>query len=540
MMFKSRLLPLFFALFNLLLAKDLLAQTPENPGDNFSNKPVVSVGGFINTAGAGRSEAEAFGGDRLPDAEVTTGIVNESTGSKNHYSNGVDFANDSEIHIKVGGINEFGMKYGAVVELEADVSTDGRDEGFNADKSYIFTESGFGRFEFGNNVAANQKMKVGPSTFARAAGGINGKYLEYINLPMLADSTQASVSQIGTCNGFRVTSSDVVQEFNGGSQSANGSCSKIKLPRFILIPQSPVAHGGYAKGFYNRTTDNNYNNTVASESLGFNEGADGSFGEMEDATKISYFTPRIFGWQLGASFTPDSGNSGSSASISGDNSGDVKNVITWGTNFSNSFGNLGVALSVTGEMGKAEQSRKNLVNTTPERDDLSSYDVGVMATYFGFTVGGSYGSWGSSLMPKSGIYSCQYDQNVGINDQDCDTTTTPAVIAAGQTEKINKFDDATYWTAGLAYQFGPVALSATHLNSEFQDNQYSATSIGVDYRMAKGLMPYLEVTKFAFESKHASYYSGTAVVNQDQLDASKQQIKDNDGYVILTGLLFSF
>ncbi len=232
--------------------------------DNFTNKPTVTIGGFVNVTAAARDNKDIFNQDRLPDAIVSNGEA--SGGTVNPHSNSVDFANDSEIHIKVGGINEFGMKYGAVVELEADLSTDGRNEGFNADKSYVFTESRTGRFEFGNNIGANQKMKVGPSVFARAAGGINGKYLEYVNAPMLADSTQDGITGIGNCNGY-------------ANDDADDQCNKVKLPRFILIPQSPISHGGYAQGFYDRYYDNEYDKSETAnagnyDNVGFIDGGD--------------------------------------------------------------------------------------------------------------------------------------------------------------------------------------------------------------------------------------------------------------------------
>ena len=128
-----------------------------------------------------------------------------------------------------------------------------------------------------------------------------------------------------------------------------------------------------------------------------------------------------------------------------------------------------------------------------------------------------------SLTPQSGIYACDYSSSTLIASQDC-------VDDGDYTNGVTTFDDATYFTAGAAYEMGPVAASVTHISSEFQGNSYEATSFGVDYRMAKGLMPYIEITQFNFESNKpkASDVSNTS------------QLKDNDGYVVLTGLLFSF
>ncbi len=511
---------------SLFASSAAFAQSIPNELMQSPNTPIVTVGGFINVAADRVSQSKPYTKDRLPDAALdANGVVDPTAaGTHNRYSNKYDFTNDSEIYIKVGAISDSGLKYGAIVELEADTSPNGRGNGFNADKSFIFTESRAGKFEFGNNLAANQKMKVGPSVFARAAGGINGKYLEYVNSPMLANSTQVDNS---VCS--------------GGVGTTGNTCGNVKLPRFILIPQSPVAHGGYAKGFYNGSsatnTDGNYDNDNVGTTGSFNSNnlldgnnvvnsnlgiKNGSFGQMEDATKISYYTPRVNGWQLGGSFTPDTGSTGTSAVISGRNSGDIKNVVSFGLNYSDNIGNLGVAMSATGESGQFENS-KMPTGIAGQRNSLSSYDAGVMFTYFGFTIGGSYGYWGTSLQQTKGIYSCDYDSTTALAAQDCTITDT---------YKPKKFKGASYYTTGLAYEFGPIAFSITTMSSNFQKNKYQAQSFGIDYKLARGLMPYIEVTKFKFTSNQVQASGVTAT--------TAKQIFDNKGYVALLGILFAF
>ncbi|MFT6077289.1 MAG: hypothetical protein ACJATU_000485, partial [Rickettsiales bacterium] len=348
---------LLIALLSSACASNSFAQRAKS--DRFSSAPAISVGGFVNFNAALRSEDSAYGGERLPDAD--TAVAN--SGTTNKQNNNPDFANEAEIHIKVAGINEFGMKYGAVIELEANTGNSARNEGVNADKVYIFTESRLGKVEFGNNSAVNQKMKVGPETFARGAGGINGKYLEYVNLPMLAHSSQ-------------VAAGNVICDSNPAPPSTP-DCGKIKLPSFILIPQSPVAHGGYARSFYDSDTSLSNNGELSSNSsdtVAFNSGksTNGQFGDMEDATKINYYTPRISGWQFGLTLTPDTGSDGTSASVSGTTNGDIKQVVSYGLNFSDNFGNLGVAFSATGENGRFEQSSAADI----KRENLKAYDVG--------------------------------------------------------------------------------------------------------------------------------------------------------------------
>jgi hypothetical protein len=491
------------------------------------NKPVLAVGGFINFNAAMRDQENFYSNSRLPDARMIGGFIDaDNSGTKNRLSRSESLANSTEIYVKVGTISSSGIKYGAITEFEFDASTDGLNEGFQVDKGFLFTESKIGKIEFGNNNAVNQKMKVGPSSFARATGGVGGSYLQHINLPMLAHSTQLDNAGNIVCNGGVSVNAD------GTSNALNSACKNVKLPKFILTAQSPIAHGGYAKGYYNRANDNDYltdssgnitndsysssKNTVSNPLYGYK---DGSFRQMEDATKISYYTPRINGWQFGASFAPSAGNEGVTSSISGDNSSDIENITSWGLNYSNEYGNVGAAFSLTGEHGKFTKNQGGI-----ERNDLNSYDAGFILTYFGFTLGGSYGFWGDSLQPKSGIYSCDYDSNLTLANQNCANSS-------------NKFDDANYYTAGIAYEFGPFATSITHISSNFQENKYNATSLGIDYKISRGIMPYAEITQFEFESNQPKALGITA---QSGLNDNVRQLKDNKGYVALIGILLSF
>lgn len=504
---------LIFAVL-LFLVDNLYAQDV----DNLSSLPVINIDGYVNVTGSYSNENKIYSKDQLPDANALNG--NSQPGTHNNMNN-LDVTNEAEIRVKVVG-SDLGIKYGGVVQLESNINTTPFGSSLTVDKAYIFTESMIGKLEFGNNVATDQTMKVGPGTFARGVGGINGQYLQYVNLPMLADASQLGISRIGNCNGYQVN--------NSGNVTGSGSnCSNIKLPSFILIPQLPIASGGYAQSFYDQTKNGNYGALSSASGYEFNKPnsliSDGSFGDMVNATKISYYTPRYSGLQLGVSVTPDAGNASTASVYTGNNVSNIKDVVSYGLNYSDSFGNIGLAISGTGEFGKYEQLGSGVA-----RNNLQAYELGVVTTYLGFTVGASYGIWGKSLQPKSGIYSCQYNPVVPIANQDCSSATV-----AG-----SAFNSANYWTLGSAYQFGPFATSLTYINSQFQNNRYNALSWDVDYKMAKGLMPYFEVTKFAFKANQAKYLDNGVVVNQNTLPNSAQQIQNNSGYVVLAGLLLSF
>jgi len=55
-------------------------------------------------------------------------------------------------------------------------------------------------------------------------------------------------------------------------------------------------------------------------------------GNTGKATKINYFTPRIAGFQVGASFTPDTGQNGANFSNT-DNDGDYESVLSLAANY---------------------------------------------------------------------------------------------------------------------------------------------------------------------------------------------------------------
>ena len=460
------------------------------------NSPVFVIDGFANFFAANSNQATSFQSKNLPD-----GISNNNLSDKNFVGN------DTQIFLKTGIKTANKTKYGAVAKIEFNANSSRVNQKPNLDQAHLFSEGDFGKFEFGNYVAVNQKMKVGPARFARGAGGINGKYLEYVNLPMLSNSNQSSSA---ACMG----------------NALSGACSNVKLPRFILLAQSPVGHGGDAKSFHSRAVDNNYLANSASYGAfnrsNFRTLKDNSFEGIEDATKLSYYSPRIKGAQIGLSYTPRSNNNGfTQTTIFDSNQSYIENIFTLGANYSHDFDNVNLLLSATAEKGQVKNSKSN---NAVERDDLLAYDLGFSLSYFGFEIGASYGSWGSSLEAKNGIYSCDYNSSQNLSNQNC-------------TSNNQKFSNPYYYTLGIAYRFGPISASLTSLKSSYQKNDYRTYSLGLDYKLKRDLMPYVELTKFAFKSNQISALD---VTNQGSVNNSQRQIRNNNGYVFLTGILYSF
>ncbi len=199
-------------------------------------------------------------------------------------------------------------------------------------------------------------------------------------------------------------------------------------------------------------------------------------GAREDANKITYYSPRFSGLQVGVSYTPDEGDVGTAAGWTGELNGDNENVFGLGANYEGTFSGVGVQLSATGAFGEQEVAGT---------EDLSAWQGGAVLSYRGFSLAGSYGDW------------------------------TDSGLATGTTN-----DDQNFWTAGAAYETGPFGLSVTYLDSEAQSNDVTNLSVGADYQLAPGLSPYIEVSFFDLDE------NGTNT--------------DNDGTLVLVGTELNF
>lgn len=123
-----------------------------------ADAPRVTVGGFIDFQAA------------YTDEDGVAGIDTD---------NDYGFRNDTEIHFSVDGKTDAGLGYGAVIELEADATNDTTDSGENADRTYVYLDGNWGRFELGTNTDAATALKVDASTIARATGGIDGDWFRF-------------------------------------------------------------------------------------------------------------------------------------------------------------------------------------------------------------------------------------------------------------------------------------------------------------------------------------------------------------------------
>jgi hypothetical protein len=95
-----------------------------------------------------------------------------------------------------------------------------------------------------------------------------------------------------------------------------------------------------------------------------------------DSNKATYFTPRLAGFQLGGSFTPDSGNGINDSSPP--NTADAQeNIVSLGANWVGALGPVDLTVAGTGSVGKS----------VGDVDDLGTWDAGFLLGFGGLSAG---------------------------------------------------------------------------------------------------------------------------------------------------------
>lgn len=151
-----------------------------------------------------------------------------------------------------------------------------------------------------------------------------------------------------------------------------------------------------------------------------------------DANKVTYFTPRFAGFQLGLSYTPETSLNGPSSNGLGLNPNDssIEEVVEVALNYAGSFGSVDVGVDGFYVSGEAP-------SFTPGADP-EEYGFGLNLGMGGFTLGGA---WYKS-------------EDLGMFFG----PSTPVTGTVGFEQEV--------WTAGLSYATGPWTVGVAYLQNE--------------------------------------------------------------------------
>ncbi|WP_372096374.1 porin [Tistrella mobilis] len=170
-----------------------------------------------------------------------------------------------------------------------------------------------------------------------------------------------------------------------------------------------------------------------------------------DANKLTYFTPRFSGFQLGLSYTPSlaggtGGSSNSYGNLPDNTPGQQEKIVEIGANYVNSIGGVDVAFAVGYLTGQQEVDAVGF-------DDQEAFTVGAQLGYAGFTFGGGY-----------------QKNNMGLQLE----------------------DDMEQWNVGLTYGFGPYTVGTgygygSQTSAAGIEDELSTFEIGGTYEMGPGV-----------------------------------------------------
>ncbi len=171
---------------------------------------------------------------------------------------------------------------------------------------------------------------------------------------------------------------------------------------------------------------------------------------VNDSQRITYFTPRFSGFQLGVSYARDA-DQDTFAPVDLDNN--LGNIFDIGVNYVNSFGGFDVAVS--GRYGTAEAPSNAANNGDPD-----TYAVGINLGFSGVTLGGSYANEEGGLIANDGDY---FDVGVSYS------TGPWAASATYANSDVDVTGELDQYIAGVTYKLGPgvkAGLTAAYIEQD--------------------------------------------------------------------------
>lgn len=449
----------------------------------------VTLGGSADFQAGHRSQETVF--ERVEPVTDTSAKLNE-----------YGFASDTHIDIKVDGVADElgGLKYGGMIRLNADTSRsnddwtvydgsftepagDNNDEK-TAEQTMLYLEGVFGKLEMGAYTGSTHAMQVDASSIAHGAYGDAKRWWNKFTF---------GYGNFGKDENFEADANATVDQ-------RVGRATALTFLQSANLPTNAVSRYGL---------------------------------HAKNANKITYYTPQWNGFMFGVSYTPDMDAHGTVNRVGrqtktfegGDRAAvPFRNVWEGGMHYQGQFNDVGIKASLLGQTGDAKKMNLAGVPTTAAHD-LNAWEVGLNLNWQGWKFGGSYGSWGKSgqwkIQPNGAALGAVVDTYAGNN------------IAGKETE---------YWTAGLGYENGPFGVSFTYFEShaglynQSGQNELRTFTLGADYKLAPGFMPYLDITHF--EQKDRSTY--TDLNGGGAADDLVYKAKNNDGVIILLGTKLQF
>ncbi|MEM7212749.1 MAG: porin [Pseudomonadota bacterium] len=196
--------------------------------------------------------------------------------------------------------------------------------------------------------------------------------------------------------------------------------------------------------------------------------------ENDNAQRISYYTPRFAGVQVGMSYARDrQATQNTQVDLNGD---DLNNIIDIGVNYVQEFGDAEIA--VAGRYGIAQ-------NDTVGGENPEVWGVGGVVSYGGFSVGGSFSEQNNTSISDGQAYDAGVSYSVGPwamsltyqygRNADDEQANAALAVPAGSDEELQQF------VAGVTYELAEgVALGGFAAYVEFDEEVADSGAAGGD------------------------------------------------------------
>jgi len=240
-----------------------------------------------------------------------------------------------------------------------------------------------------------------------------------------------------------------------------------------------------------------------------------------DSEKISYYTPRFEGFQLGLSYIPEMTQDRHGIGGVSFRNNTYNNGWSAGLNFTRAFGPIDIA-AAAGYVHWTKPATTQAVNNAT-LSDPHAYTIGAQVGYAGFRLGGSYLK--------------QQDFNAVTAGQ---TLGGAPMTGVGISAVSDSFNDGYSWDVGLTYTFGPAVVGIAYMDGRARgssaiggttnDNTVQAGNIGGRYQLGPGV----QVEASVFHARVRSENSTTVSAQ------SGGGTNNNNATGVTTGLILNF
>jgi outer membrane protein OmpU len=164
----------------------------------------------------------------------------------------------------------------------------------------------------------------------------------------------------------------------------------------------------------------------------------------EDYSKIIYYTPRLHGFQVGVSYTPELvRNFSGFATRQSNQTNQQSHIWEFGVNYAERFGSVDVGLSAAYLTGENENPQTHFASGEPG-DDVEEIGFGALINWREWTLGGSFRR--TNVLGGANI---RNDGNLAFNDFN--------VFRNLETE---------LWDVGLKYESGPWSAGVNYVSAD--------------------------------------------------------------------------